>query len=68
MTKGTVTWFNATKGFGFITPDDGEKDVFVHRTAVEAARLDVLADGQEVTFDVCADGDGRHFVANMAFA
>lgn len=68
MTKGTVKWFNATKGFGFIQPDNGEKDVFVHQTALEAARLDRLADGQDVTFDIVTDGDGRQFVANMALA
>ena len=68
MTKGTVRWFNATKGFGFIQPDNGEKDVFVHQTALEAARLDRLADGQDVTFDIVTDGDGRQFVANMALA
>lgn len=68
MTKGTVKWFNATKGFGFIQPDNGEKDVFVHQTALETARLDRLADGQDVTFDIVTDGDGRQFVANMALA
>ena len=52
MTKGTVKWFDATTGFGFIQPENREKDVFVHRTALEAARLDRLADGQDVGFPV----------------
>lgn len=68
MTKGTVRWFDATRGFGFIQPEDCEKDVFVHRTALEASRLDRLADGQDVTFDIVTDGNGRKFVANMALA
>lgn len=68
MTKGTVKWFNAAKGFGFIQPNGCEKDVFVHQTALEAARLDWLVDGQEVTFDIVTDGNGRQFVANMALA
>ncbi|TIX75660.1 MAG: cold-shock protein, partial [Mesorhizobium sp.] len=49
---GTVKFFNATKGFGFITPDDGAKDVFVHISAIEASGLRTLVDGQKVTFDV----------------
>ena len=52
MASGSVKWFNATKGFGFITPGDGGKDVFVHITAVQAAGLRGLNDGQAVTFDV----------------
>ena len=68
MTKGTVKWFDASKGYGFIRPEAGEKDVFVHTTALEAARLDRLVDGQDVTFDIVTDGDGRQFVANMALA
>ena len=52
MATGTVKWFNATKGFGFIMPDDGGKDVFVHVTAVQAAGLPGLNDGQKVSFDV----------------
>ncbi|MEM8975190.1 MAG: cold-shock protein [Pseudomonadota bacterium] len=68
MTKGTVKWFDSTKGFGFIQPEDGEKDVFVHKSALEAARIDGLADGQDVAFDIETDGDGRRFVANMTLA
>jgi CspA family cold shock protein len=58
MTAGTVKFFNQTKGFGFITPDDGSKDVFVHITSVQASGLDTLSDGQKVTFDVEADKKG----------
>ena len=68
MTKGTVKWFNAAKGFGFIQPEGSETDVFVHSTALEAARLDRLADGQEVSFSIETDGDGHQFAANMALA
>jgi CspA family cold shock protein len=55
MIKGTVKWFNATKGFGFIQPETGDKDVFVHISAVERAGLSSLNEGQKVTFDVVAD-------------
>jgi CspA family cold shock protein len=55
MIKGTVKWFNATKGFGFIQPETGDKDVFVHISAVERAGLAGLNEGQKVTFDVVAD-------------
>jgi CspA family cold shock protein len=55
MTKGTVKWFNAQKGYGFIQPEDGSKDVFVHISAVERAGLYGLDEGQKVTFDVVAD-------------
>ena len=57
MAAGTVKWFNATKGFGFIMPSDGSKDVFVHVTAVQAAGLRGLNDGQAVTFDVVMERD-----------
>lgn len=59
MTTGTVKFFNMQKGFGFISPDDGGKDVFVHITAVEASGLSGLADGQKVTFDSEADPKGK---------
>ena len=52
MTVGTVKFFNTVKGFGFITPEGGEKDVFVHVTAVEAAGLGSLSEGQKVEFDI----------------
>jgi len=55
MIKGTVKWFNATKGFGFIQPETGDKDVFVHISAVERAGLSSLNEGQKVTFDVVAE-------------
>jgi CspA family cold shock protein len=55
MTVGTVKWFNSQKGFGFIEPDDGSKDVFVHISAVERAGMQSLAEGQKISFDVVAD-------------
>ena len=68
MANGTVKWFNSTKGFGFIEPDSGGKDVFVHISAVERAGLTGLADNQKVTFDVEAGRDGRESAANIALA
>lgn len=58
MTIGTVKFFNSTKGFGFISPEGGGKDVFVHVTAVEAAGLRSLAEGQKVSFDIVPDARG----------
>jgi CspA family cold shock protein len=55
MASGTVKWFNATKGFGFIQPDDGGQDVFVHISAVERAGLRELRDGQKVSYEIVAD-------------
>jgi len=55
MTTGTVKWFNGQKGFGFIQPDDGGKDVFVHISAVERAGMGNLNEGQKVSFDIVAD-------------
>ena len=55
MNKGTVKWFNNQKGFGFIQPDAGGKDIFVHISAVERAGLSTLNEGQKVSFDVVAD-------------
>ena len=55
MSKGTVKWFNNQKGFGFIQPDDGGKDVFVHISALERAGMSTLNEGQEVAFEVVAD-------------
>lgn len=68
MAKGTVKWFNATKGFGFIQPDGGAKDVFVHISAVERSGLTGLADGQKVTFDLQTSRDGRESASNLALA
>ena len=55
MNTGTVKWFNSTKGFGFIQPDNGSADVFVHISAAERAGMGSLADGQKVTFDIVQD-------------
>ena len=62
MSTGTVKWFNATKGYGFIQPDDGSKDVFVHATALEAAGLRSLREGQKVSFDEQPDSKGTKAV------
>lgn len=58
MTVGTVKFFNATKGFGFISPEDGGKDVFVHVSAVEASGMRTLNEGQRVSFDTQPDKKG----------
>jgi cold shock protein len=55
MNKGTVKWFNSQKGFGFIEPEGGNKDVFVHISAVERAGMSTLNEGQKVSFDIVAD-------------
>jgi cold shock protein len=55
MNTGTVKWFNSQKGFGFIQPDNADKDVFVHISAVERAGMDALREGQKVSFDIVAD-------------
>ena len=68
MATGTVKWFNPTKGFGFIQPESGSKDVFVHISAVERAGLQTLADGQKVTYDLEAGRDGREAATNIALA
>lgn len=52
MITGTVKWFNNNKGYGFITPQDGSKDVFVHHSAIQRGGFESLADGQKVTFDI----------------
>jgi cold shock protein len=66
MAHGTVKWFNSQKGFGFIQPDDGSKDVFVHISAVERAGLHGLTDGQKVSFDVVADRKtGKSSASNL---
>ncbi len=59
MAKGVVKWFNPTKGFGFIQPDDGGKDVFVHMSAVESAGMHSLNEGQKVEYEVVPGRDGR---------
>ncbi len=68
MAKGTVKWFNQTKGFGFIAPEGGSKDVFVHISALERARIQRLDDGQAVTFDLERDRNGRESATNLALA
>ncbi|MGD2134175.1 MAG: cold-shock protein [Maricaulaceae bacterium] len=69
MSTGTVKFFNMAKGFGFITPDDGGKDVFVHISAVEQSGLSGLVDGQKVTFESEPDAKGKGDKAvNLALA
>jgi len=68
MANGTVKWFNATKGFGFIAPETGGKDVFVHISAVERAGLTGLRDDQKVTYDVESGRDGRESATNLQLA
>lgn len=65
MASGTVKFFNTTKGFGFIAPDDGGKDVFVHISALERAGLSRLADGQKVSFELERDRQGRDAATNI---
>ncbi len=67
MAQGTVKWFNPTKGYGFIQPEDGGKDVFVHITALEAAGLRSLDDGQAVNFDL-EDSKGKTSAVNIQLA
>ena len=65
MPTGTVKWFNTTKGYGFIAPDDGGKDVFVHISAVERSGLTGLADNQKVGFELAEGRDGRQMAADL---
>ncbi|MAQ85007.1 MAG: cold-shock protein [Maritimibacter sp.] len=68
MANGTVKWFNSTKGFGFIQPEEGSKDVFLHISAVERAGISQIDDGQKVTFDIETGRDGRESASNLALA
>lgn len=69
MIAGTVKFYNSQRGFGFVQPDDGSKDVFVHATALERAGLSGLVEGQKVTFDTEVDGrSGKTAVANIKAA
>ena len=65
MSTGTVKFFNSTKGFGFIQPDDASKDVFVHISAVERAGLGTLNENQKVSFDVQRGNDGKTSATNL---
>src|SRR3989304_861875 len=68
MTTGIVKWFNPAKGFGFIQPEDGSKDVFVHISAVERAGLSSLAEGQKISFDVQPGQNGKSSAENLSAA
>ena len=65
MPNGTVKWFNTTKGFGFIEPESGGKDIFVHISAVERAGMTGLADGQKVSYELESGRDGRESATNL---
>jgi CspA family cold shock protein len=67
MATGTVKWFNSTKGYGFIQPSDGSRDVFVHISAVERAGLRTLVEGQRVTYDIATER-GRSAATNLKTA
>ena len=66
MPNGTVKWFNTTKGYGFIAPEDGGKDVFVHISAVERSGLTGLADDQKVSYELQSGRDGRESAVDLA--
>jgi CspA family cold shock protein len=68
MATGTVKWFNAQKGYGFISPDSGGKDVFVHISAVERAGMTSLREGQKVSFDEEPDRRGKNAATNLRSA
>lgn len=68
MSVGTVKWFNAARGYGFIEPEDGSKDVFVHISAVERAGLSLLKEGQRVSYDVVPGKDGRTAADNLVLS
>ncbi len=65
MATGTVKWFNASKGFGFIQPDDGSKDVFVHVSAVEQGGLSTLKEGQKIEYELVKGKDGKTSAGNL---
>ncbi len=67
MANGTVKWFNATKGYGFIQPESGNRDVFLHISAIERAGLAHPRDGQAVSFDIETSRDGRESATNLKF-
>jgi CspA family cold shock protein len=69
MNSGTVKWFNSTKGFGFIAPDDGATDVFVHISALERSGMSSLVEGQKVSFDIVKDNrSGKSAAENLKAA
>ncbi len=67
MATGTVKWFNATKGFGFIQPEDGSKDVFLHISAVESAGLQSPDDGQKIQYELESGRDGRSSAGSISY-
>ncbi len=68
MPIGTVKFFNSARGFGFIAPEDGSKDVFVHISAVEEAGLNILTKGQKVEYEVVSQRDGKTAAGNLKLA
>lgn len=68
MTTGTVKWFNSTKGFGFIQPDEGGDDVFVHITALEQARIRTLNEGQQISYEIETGRNGKKSAVNLRAA
>ena len=66
MPKGTVKWFNPQKGFGFIAPEDGSDDAFVHISAVEAAGLATLEEGQQIEFEIAEGRNGKLAAQNLS--
>ena len=66
MQKGTVKWFNPAKGFGFIEPEDGSKDAFIHISAVERAGLSSLDEGQKVSYELQPSRDGKSSAENLS--
>ncbi len=68
MATGTVKWFNPQKGYGFIEPEDGSRDVFVHISALEQAGLGTLNEGQKVSFEVMSGRDGKSSAENLVVA
>ena len=67
MATGTVKWFNATKGFGFIQPEDGSKDVFLHISAVESAGLQSPDDGQKIQYELESGRDGKTSAGSISY-